>query len=477
MLRRVLPLLLLGLAVLPALAAGYPAGKPKPPKPTPPPAATPTPKPEPPPPPTPPVAPAEDLTPPTTPGCGLHGEYYGDDSLTKLVFTRLEAKVDFNWGGGSPGPGVPGDYFTCRWRGYVLPKFAETYTFWASADDYARIYVDGKQLMDTWPNEPRKDQGDIELAPDKLHSIVVEYREVTGGAAITLYWKSKSQPQQVIPPEQLYPPRLRIGKVLFTDAPQGPKGMVYLLTPTAGPTPLTKAGATEPTLDWMGDMAVFTACWLASWNDPKTVKNTELYSMKPDGIDQRRITTNFYPDMMPALSRDGKKLAYVADPNNDNRDIYIMPIGGRPRQLTADPGLDLAPAFSPDGKQVVFQSNRNGKWQVFIIDADGTDEQALIDGDGWSPTFSPDGKSVLFLSGRDGQTDVYLMTLETKAITRLTKTEDIESNPVYSPDGSEIAFITTHDKDKKDIVVMTVDGKGLRRMTNTGNVVGFSWGW
>jgi Tol biopolymer transport system component len=469
-------LVMLALAVMPAFAAGSPVGKPKPPSATAPKPAKPV-KPTPPPPPPPPPVAEEDMTAPTEPGFGLHGEYFADDALTKLVLTRLDPKVEFNWGGGAPGAGVPGDYFACRWRGYVLPKFAETYAFWASADDYARVTVDGKLLMTTWPNEPRKDRGEIELTPEKLHTIVVEHREVNGGASMALYWSSKSQPAEVIPNERLYPLRLRIGKVLFTDAPQGPKGTVYLQTPAEGPKALTKAGASEPMINWTGEMVLFTAGWHASWNDMKTVKNTELYSMKPDGSDQRRISANFYPDMMPTLSRDARRIAFVADPLGGNRDIFIMPVGGRPRQLTSDPGMDLLPVFSPDGKKVAFQTDRNGRWEIFSINVDGTEEALFVEGDGWNPVFSPDGKKVLFLSGRDGQTDLYLMTLETKAITRVTKTPDAESNPTFSPDGSEIAFIMSHDKDKKDIFVMALDGKGLRYMTNTGNVVSFSWGW
>jgi TolB protein len=180
---------------------------------------------------------------------------------------------------------------------------------------------------------------------------------------------------------------------------------------------------------------------------------------------------------MPALSRDGKKLAFVADPNNGNREIFIMPIGGRPRQLTDNPGMDLQPTFSPDGKQVAFQSEREGHMLLMAVNADGTEETQLVDGDGWNPVYSPDGKKLLFLSTRDGQTDIYLATLETKAVTRVTNTEDAEGCPVFSPDGSEVAFIATSDKGKKDIFVMALNGNGLRRVTTTGNVVSFSWGW
>lgn len=475
MMRRLLPLLLL-LLVLPVLAA-KPPGKPKPPaNPANQPAKPPKEQPK---PPETVAVPAttEDLTPPATPGFGLHGEYFIDDALKSLGATRLDAKIDFQWGGGPAYPGLPADNFTCRWRGFILPKYAETYTFWASADDCSRITVDGTLLATTWPGETRKERGDIALTPDKLHTIIVEHREYGGGAGMSLYWSSKSQAQQVVPTEALYPPRIRVGKILFTDAGQGMKGKVYLLAGADAPKALTQPGATEPALDTLGDTAVFTACWTASWGDAKTVKNTELYIMKPDGTDQRRITTNFYPDMMPALSRDGKKLAFVADPNNGNRDIFIMPIGGRPRQLTDNPGMDLQPTFSPNGKQVAFQSERDGHMLLMAVNADGTEETQLVDGDGWNPVYSPDGKKLLFLSSRDGQTDIYLATLETKEVVRLTKSEDAEACPVFSPDGSEVAFIATSDPGKKDIFVMALDGKGLRRVTTAGNVVSFTWGW
>jgi TolB protein len=139
--------------------------------------------------------------------------------------------------------------------------------------------------------------------------------------------------------------------------------------------------------------------------------------------------------------------------------------------------MDLLPVISPDGKQVAFQTDRNGRWEIFVVNVDGTGEAQLVDGVAWSPAYSPDGKKLLFLSSRDGQADLYQMLLETKELVRATNTPDVESAPLYSPDGSEIAFIASGENGNTDIYVMALDGKGLRKMTDVGNVVSFAWGW
>ena len=97
--------------------------------------------------------------------------------------------------------------------------------------------------------------------------------------------------------------------------------------------------------------------------------------------------------------------------------------GGDPLALT-DNADDTAPAVSPDGKTVAFMSNRSGDWDVFTIGIDGQNLQQLTTSDGSDgiPTWSPDGKNIAFASNRDGEWAIWAMTATGKNERQLFKT-------------------------------------------------------
>src|SRR5213594_3924365 len=85
----------------------------------------------------------------------------------------------------------------------------------------------------------------------------------------------------------------------------------------------------------------------------------------------------------PQVAPDGKSVAYVVTKADkaDNKiesDVWLVPLeGGGPRQLTAGPKHDRHPRWSPDGKWIVFESNRGGTFQLYLIAADGGEARQL----------------------------------------------------------------------------------------------------
>ncbi len=140
-------------------------------------------------------------------GTGLQGEYFDNADLTNLLLTRTDARVDFDWGNGSPDSTIGSDTFSVRWTGYVQPLFTETYTFKTFSDDGDRLWVNGVPLTDDWKTRhgTKTSSDTMALTAGVKYPITVEFYENTGGAFMKLYWSSASQAQEIIPTTQLYP--------------------------------------------------------------------------------------------------------------------------------------------------------------------------------------------------------------------------------------------------------------------------------
>ena len=144
----------------------------------------------------------------------------------------------------------------------------------------------------------------------------------------------------------------------------------------------------------------------------------------------------------PALSRDGKWMAYASDRAKDNNlDIWIQPTaGGQQVRLTRDPADDHEPDISPDGSRVAFRSEREGGG-VFVVSSLGGEER-LIGGGGRGPRFSPDGNWVAYYTGSVHQAERIYVVAATGGPPREVQTGlGAAALPVWSPDGRYLLFV------------------------------------
>ena len=142
---------------------------------------------------------------------------------------------------------------------------------------------------------------------------------------------------------------------------------------------------------------------------------------------------------MPALSPDGKQLAFVY-----RGDIWITSDkGGRATPVTQHVETDAYPLFSPDGRWIAFASKRNGNWDIFAVPAEGGKARQLTWHSGTEIPFgwSPDGKRLLFSSKRDTQ-NYTLYALDVKSLRSQVLAEDYAplSYANYSPDGQSVVY-------------------------------------
>ena len=115
------------------------------------------------------------------------GEYFANRKLKgDPAVVRNDMNVDFDWGGGTPAPGMPADDFGVRWtRQLQFP--AGQYRFSVEVDDGVRLWVDDQLLIDQWHDGPGSYQRDISLTEGK-HQVRREMYERTGNAKARLWW-------------------------------------------------------------------------------------------------------------------------------------------------------------------------------------------------------------------------------------------------------------------------------------------------
>src|SRR5438445_7064369 len=123
--------------------------------------------------------------------------------------------------------------------------------------------------------------------------------------------------------------------------------------------------------------------------------------------------------------------------------------------------------------KILFDSDRDGNVEIYVMNADGTGQTRLTNNDAYDfyPKWSPDGSKIAFVSNRDttdGTTEVYVMDADGSNPKRLTNNAGFESSLSWSPDGNKIAFssdMATRETSMalNDIYVMNADGSGITR--------------
>ncbi len=183
--------------------------------------------------------------------------------------------------------------------------------------------------------------------------------------------------------------------------------------------------------------------WLPFWKPTPVATDAGL-----GGFQLNQLTRDAGLSHRPALSPDGKLLAYSSDASQDGgMDLYVKQVaGGQPIRLTFDGAGNTWPDFSPDGSKIVFRSNRGGGG-IYEIPAFGGHSRLLARG-GFRPRFSPDGTKVAYWSGSEtiyatipGTASVWVVRTAGGQPQRVAPGLTAARNPIWSPDGKRLLFI------------------------------------
>jgi Tol biopolymer transport system component/imidazolonepropionase-like amidohydrolase len=166
--------------------------------------------------------------------------------------------------------------------------------------------------------------------------------------------------------------------------------------------------------------------------------------------------------MHPALSPDGRQIAFAA-----LGDLWIMPVDGTPRRLTADPALETEPAWSPDGKSLAYSSDRSGTMNIWIHDVQGGGDRQLtkLAVAATLPAWSPDAARIAFV---DAEGQLQLVDVKSGVIRRIHDHLNEPGRPSWAPDGSAVVvsslkvYSTRFREGTNQVLRVPIDGSGDR---------------
>lgn len=246
-------------------------------------------------------------------------------------------------------------------------------------------------------------------------------------------------------------------------------GRIYVVDADGhGPRPVTAGGSTALSPAWSPDGRRLAYTRLVDGKGAVVIE---------DLLTGGRTTapgTGSALNITPAWSPDGRLLAY-ANSGEEGTNLFLANIADNccVQRLTVGRFADnLSPTFAPDGRRLAFVSTRAGPPQVYVMDADGTDQDLLVPfdfgatGPSNAPEWSPDGTQVAFHRDVSGSPQLFVMDVASRRIRQLTSSGRNE-DPTWAPDGRHLAFISDR-TGRRQVWIIDLETSRVRQLVSPG---------
>ncbi len=232
------------------------------------------------------------------------------------------------------------------------------------------------------------------------------------------------------------------GLIAFARAPANGDFEIATISPATGKIRLltrNRRTDVEPAWSPSGERLAFSS-------NRRTALNFDIWVMRRDGKNQRRVTASIANDVEPTWSPDGASLAFSSDRKRGDFDLWAINVGGGgQKRLTTSEGSDVDPSWSPDGHKIAFSSDRDrGNFDIYLLDLRTGAVRRVTGGPSqdFEPSWSPDGTTLAFhrYPKVGGSANVRSIRLSPTSSGHLTRRRGDELAPSWSPDGGRVVF-------------------------------------
>ena len=208
--------------------------------------------------------------------------------------------------------------------------------------------------------------------------------------------------------------------------------------------------------------------------------NPEIYSMEINGSQIQRITNSSRSEENPKLSKDGNYLGFLIS-KKEIKELHIIDMNNNKQSQISDKDMDVEDFFwSPDSRKLTFKAKDiqdNHDIFLYNLEKESTNKVTNTKGIEKLGNWSPDGEWIVYSVVIDENDRVGIFKKNPDGVDEVRLTENFEDhNPIWSPDGKKIAFLSTRGSDDLDIYTFNIENNEEKQITaSQGNDFDFSW--
>jgi TolB protein len=195
----------------------------------------------------------------------------------------------------------------------------------------------------------------------------------------------------------------------------------------------------------------------------------QIWTIRPDGSGSRQLTTSLSDKRYPSWTKDGQKILFC---NNNNQAFALELASSEEQHILSHLGMIGSVTESPKAAELLVVRYRTGmkdSSDLWLTSIDGENKRTLTREAGlqYDPTWSPDATEIAYISGQVFKDyELFIMDSDGTNKRRLTNNKALELLPTFSPDGKRIAYVSDI-TGNYEIWVIDINGRNAKQLTDT----------